>query len=52
VLKVCYFRYCAWFAVIDPALKFNRVIFGIRCLAGLCVNQKQPLLEGLFYPCD
>jgi hypothetical protein len=23
VLKVCYCRYCSWFAEIDPAFKFN-----------------------------
>jgi hypothetical protein len=47
VLKVCYFRYWLWFAEIDPVLKFNTGILGIRCLARLCVNLKQHLLEGL-----
>ena len=52
VLKVCYFRYYSWFAEIDPVkLQFNTSILSIRCLAGLCVNQKQKQNVGFAVLC-
>ena len=38
VLKVCYSRYCSWFAEIDQAFKLNIGNFVRRCWVGICIN--------------
>jgi len=38
VLKVCYSRYCSWFAEIDPVLKLNTGNLARRCWVGICIN--------------
>jgi len=51
-IKGCYFRYCVWFADIDPAFKVNRGNLDIRQWVGFCINCSWPLLEGLGYSSD
>jgi len=38
VLKVCYSRYCSWFAEIDPAYKLNTGNLARRCWVEICIN--------------
>jgi len=38
VLKVCYSRYCSWFAEIDQVFKLNIGNLVRRCWVGICIN--------------
>jgi hypothetical protein len=38
VLKVCYSRYCSWFAEIGPAFKLNIGNLVRRCWVGICIK--------------
>jgi len=50
-LKMCYSRYCSWFADIGPAFKLN-MEFSHKVLGGFCISRNGPLLEGLDYCCE
>jgi hypothetical protein len=52
MLKVCYFRYCLWFAEVDPCFKLNRRIFDIIYWLGHNINRNRPLVQGLGYFSD
>ena len=49
VLKVCYCRYCSWFAEIDPAFKLSTGNLVRRCLVGLCINPLNAELNLICY---